>query len=40
MGYAGGTFPGKKAVLCKTSTVVVGHVCAFEGMKQSIDIIL
>ena len=37
MGYAGGTFSGKKAVLCKTSTVVVGHVCAFEGMKPSPD---
>lgn len=29
--YAGGTFSGKKAVLCKGVFEVVGHTCSYEG---------
>lgn len=29
--YAGGTFSGKKAVLCKGVFEVVGHMCSYEG---------
>jgi hypothetical protein len=37
MGYAGGTFSGKKAVLCRSDPTIVGHVCTYEGMKPSVD---
>jgi hypothetical protein len=37
MGYAGGTFSGKKAVLCRSDPTIVGHICTFEGMKPSVD---
>jgi len=33
MKYAGGTFSGKKLVLCADEIVVVGHVCMYEGRK-------
>ena len=33
MKYAGGTFSGKKSILCAQEFVVVGHLCSFEGRK-------
>ena len=31
--YAGGTFSGKKSVVCADEIVVVGHRCSYEGQK-------
>ena len=31
--YAGGTFSGKKSVVCANEIVVVGHRCSYEGQK-------
>ena len=31
MKYCGGTFSGKKSLLCVREITVVGHVCALEG---------
>lgn len=33
MTYAGGTFSGKKSVLCAEEFVVVGHLCTYQGRK-------
>ena len=33
MKYCGGTFSGKKSVLCAEEFVVVGHLCTYEGRK-------
>ena len=35
--YCGGTFSGKKALLCLDSFPVVGHVCSYEGRRPSTD---
>lgn len=40
--YAGGTFSGKKAILCKNEFAVVGHICTYEGRiadKSRIEVI-
>lgn len=42
MNYAGGTFSGKKAILCKNEFAVVGHICTYEGRiadKSRIEVI-
>ena len=31
MKYCGGTFSGKKSLLCAREITVVGHVCTLEG---------
>ena len=33
MGYAGGTFSGKKSTICAFEFTVVGHLCSYEGRK-------
>jgi hypothetical protein len=33
MTYAGGTFSGKKSILCADEFVVVGHLCSYTGRK-------
>ena len=43
MKYAGGTFSGKKLVLCAEEITVVGHVCTIEGRvpdNQKVEAIL
>lgn len=35
--YCGGTFSGKKALLCMDAFPVVGHICSFEGRRPSED---
>ncbi|KAJ3536315.1 hypothetical protein NMY22_g6081 [Coprinellus aureogranulatus] len=37
MKYAGGTFSGKKSILCAEEFVVVGHLCTYEGRKPLPD---
>lgn len=37
MKYSGGTFSGKKSVLCADEFVVVGHLCTYEGRKPLPD---
>lgn len=37
MKYCGGTFSGKKTLLCSESIEVVGHKCDFEGRKPTDD---
>ena len=34
--YAGGTFSGKKSILCAAEFVVVGHRCTYEGRKPEV----
>lgn len=37
MYYAGGTFSGKKTVLCSDDNMIVGHRCTYEGRLPSTD---
>jgi hypothetical protein len=37
MKYSGGTFSGKKTLVCSASIVVVGHKCDYEGRKPVED---
>jgi len=37
MKYCGGTFSGKKTVVCAESIEVLGHLCAFDGRKPTED---
>jgi len=37
MKYCGGTFSGKKTVVCSDSIEVLGHKCDFEGRKPTVD---
>ena len=37
MKYSGGTFAGKKTILCAEEITVVGHVCTKEGRKPETD---
>lgn len=37
MKYCGGTFSGKKSVLCAEEFVVVGHLCTYDGRKPIPD---
>ena len=37
MKYCGGTFSGKKTVVCAESIEVLGHKCDFEGRKPTVD---
>ena len=37
MKYAGGTFSGKKAIICAAEFTVVGHVCSYEGRRPNPD---
>ena len=37
MKYCGGTFSGKKSIICAEEFVVVGHLCTYEGRKPLPD---
>ena len=37
MKYCGGTFSGKKTIVCTDSIEVLGHKCDFEGRKPTKD---
>ena len=37
MKYCGGTFSGKKTVVCAEAIEVLGHKCDFEGRKPTVD---
>lgn len=37
MKYCGGTFSGKKSILCAAEIVVVGHLCTYKGRKPAPD---
>lgn len=39
MKYCGGTFSGKKTVMCAASIQVLGHQCDYEGRKPTTDTI-
>ena len=34
--YTGGTFSGKKSILCAAEFMVVGHRCTYEGRKPEV----
>jgi hypothetical protein len=37
MKYCGGTFSGKKTLICSPEIEVVGHKCDYEGCKPTDD---